>query len=54
VAKEMQGIFESSAGGLHIGAGKALEAGSFFSGMIDDVKIYNRAITPVSAYSTEP
>jgi hypothetical protein len=36
----------ASAGGLHIGAGKNLDAGSFWSGLIDDVKVYDRAITP--------
>jgi hypothetical protein len=33
-------------GGLYIGAGKNLDAASFFSGLIDDVRIYNEAITP--------
>jgi hypothetical protein len=33
-------------GGLHLGAGATLDAASFFSGLIDDVRIYNRAITP--------
>jgi hypothetical protein len=32
--------------GLHIGAGKALEPRSFLSGLIDDVRIYNRAVQP--------
>jgi hypothetical protein len=32
--------------GLYIGAGKNLEEGSFFSGLIDDVRIYNRVIVP--------
>ena len=32
--------------GLHIGAGSNLAAGSFWSGLIDDVRIYNRAVTP--------
>ena len=32
--------------GLYIGAGKQLEQGTFFSGLIDDVRIYNRAIIP--------
>jgi hypothetical protein len=31
-------------GGLHLGAGKTLETGSFFSGLIDDVRIYRRAL----------
>jgi hypothetical protein len=35
-----------SKGGLYIGASKNLETGTFFSGLIDDVRIYNRAITP--------
>ncbi|MHC4461983.1 MAG: kelch repeat-containing protein [Planctomycetota bacterium] len=33
-------------GGLQIGAGKNLELSSFFSGLIDDVRIYDRAVTP--------
>jgi hypothetical protein len=32
--------------GLYIGASKNRAAGSFWSGLIDDVRIYNRAITP--------
>jgi len=35
----------SSDGGLYIGAGKDLDATSFFSGLIDDVRIYNVALT---------
>jgi len=31
---------------LYIGAGKSREAGSFWSGLIDDVRIYNRAVSP--------
>jgi len=34
----------SSNGGLCIGSGKNLDAGTFFSGMIDDVRIYNIAL----------
>jgi len=37
---------ESATGGLYIGAGKNLDAGTFFSGLIDDVRIYNRAVMP--------
>ncbi len=36
----------SSNGGLNIGCGKNLEPGSFWSGLIDDVRIYNRAVEP--------
>jgi N-acetylneuraminic acid mutarotase len=32
-------------GGLHIGAGQALDAGTFFSGLIDDIRIYDVALT---------
>lgn len=31
-------------GSLYLGVGKTLDAGSFFSGMIDDVRIYNVAL----------
>jgi len=33
-------------GGLHLGVGSALAPGTFFSGLIDDVRIYNRAGSP--------
>ena len=36
----------SSDGGLHIGAGKTLDAAEFWSGLIDDIRIYDRAVTP--------
>jgi sialidase-1 len=32
-------------GGLYIGAGQALDADTFFSGLIDDVHIYNKALS---------
>jgi len=35
-----------STAGLYIGAGQTLDAGSFFSGLIDDVRIYNKALAP--------
>jgi len=35
-----------SDGGLYFGADKTLDAGSFFSGLIDNVRIYDRAVTP--------
>ena len=37
---------KSSDGGLNIGAGKSLDAGSFWSGLIDDVRLYNAALSP--------
>ncbi|UCD52955.1 MAG: LamG domain-containing protein [Phycisphaerales bacterium] len=33
-------------GGLNIGCGKARASETFFSGLIDDVRIYNRAVRP--------
>jgi len=38
-------VLPSSEGGLYIGAGKNLDAGTFFSGLIDDLRIYNRALS---------
>lgn len=35
---------KSSTGGLYLGAGKTLEAGTFYLGLLDDVRIYNRAL----------
>jgi len=33
-------------GGLHLGTGSKLTLGTFFAGMIDDIRIYNRAVSP--------
>ena len=38
--------FFSARGDLQIGAGNNLERGTFWSGLIDDVRIYDRAVTP--------
>jgi len=46
VAEDTQTNLEGSENGLYIGAGTAMEPGSFWSGLIDDVRIYNRAVTP--------
>lgn len=35
-----------ASGGYNIGAGKNLEAGSFWAGLIDDIRLYNRAVKP--------
>jgi N-acetylneuraminic acid mutarotase len=45
-ARDTQAQLGSSKGGLYLGAGNNLEPGSFFSGLIDDVRIYDRAIIP--------
>jgi len=44
VALDSQSNLGSSEGGLVIGAGSSNQAGSFWSGMIDDVRIYDRAV----------
>jgi len=47
VAKDTaaQNPLKSATGGLYIGASKTLEAGTFFSGLIDDVRIYSVALS---------
>jgi len=45
VATDTQTGLGSSDGGLYIGAGKNLEPDSFFSGLIDDIGIYNQALS---------
>jgi hypothetical protein len=46
VAQDTQDGLGSSQGGLYIGTSKAMEAGTYWSGLIDDVRIYNRAVSP--------
>jgi hypothetical protein len=48
VAKDTNPLasLKNSDGGLYIGANKNRDAGTFFSGMIDDIRIYNRAVRP--------
>jgi hypothetical protein len=46
VAIGTQSGLGSSEGGLYIAAGKTLDAGSFWSGLIDDIRIYNLAVMP--------
>jgi hypothetical protein len=46
VAQDAQPDLEASENGLYIGTGMAMEPGSFWSGLIDDVRIYNRAVRP--------
>ncbi len=45
VARDTQSGLGSSEGGLYIGTGKAMATGTFFSGLIDDVRIFNRALS---------
>jgi hypothetical protein len=46
VAQDIQDSLKSSSNGLNIGTGNAMAPGTYFSGLIDDVRIYNRALIP--------
>ena len=46
VAEDTQSNLQGSDAGLYIGTGKAMELGTYWSGLIDDVRIYNRAVNP--------
>jgi hypothetical protein len=46
VAQDTQDGLGGSDNGLYIGTGKAMAPGTYFSGLIDDVRIYNRAVIP--------
>ena len=46
VAEDTQANLQGSNSGLYIGTGKGMEPGTYFSGLIDDVRIYNRVVSP--------
>jgi hypothetical protein len=46
VARDTQPSLAASSGKLNVGAGKTLAATSRWSGLIDDIRIYNRAVQP--------
>ena len=46
VATDPQSDLMSSGGVLQIGCGKSAAPTTFWSGLIDDVRIYNRAVQP--------
>jgi hypothetical protein len=46
VAEDTQNNLSSSLGGLNIGCGSNSAVGTFWSGLIDDVRIYNRVVRP--------
>jgi hypothetical protein len=46
VAKDTQTSLAGSNGGLYFGAGTGLEPGSFWHGLIDDIRIYDQAVKP--------
>ncbi|MFC1792687.1 LamG-like jellyroll fold domain-containing protein [Planctomycetota bacterium] len=45
VAEDTEGNLQNSDGGLYFGVNKNLDAGTFFYGLIDDVRIYNVVLT---------
>jgi len=46
VAVDTQNNLQGSVGGLYIGTGKDMESGTYWAGLIDDIRIYNRAVRP--------
>jgi N-acetylneuraminic acid mutarotase len=46
LAEDTQTNLQGSDAGLYIGTGKDMESGTYWSGLIDDVRIYNRAVRP--------
>ena len=46
VARDTVPSLSGTPGGLYVGAGKGLEPGTFWSGLIDDIRVYDRAIVP--------
>jgi hypothetical protein len=46
VARDTQANLAGSTGGLYLGVGSTLAPGTFWKGLIDDVRIYDRAVRP--------
>jgi len=46
VARDTQTTLVGTYAGLHVGAGSTLAPGSFWSGLIDEVRVYQRAVMP--------
>jgi hypothetical protein len=46
VAQDTRDTLKGSYNGLYIGTGKAMEHGTFWSGLIDEVRVYKRAVSP--------
>jgi len=46
VAEDTQANLQGSDGSMYIGTGKAIEPGTYFSGLINDIRIYNRVVNP--------
>jgi hypothetical protein len=46
VDEDTQANLQDSDGGLYIGTDSIMQTGTYWSGLIDDVRIYNRAVRP--------
>ncbi|UCE50422.1 MAG: LamG domain-containing protein [Phycisphaerales bacterium] len=46
VAEDTQDDLESPGSSLYIGCGDPIQPSTFWSGLIDDIRIYNRAVKP--------
>jgi len=46
LAEDTMSELAGTSGGLRIGASSDVETGTFWSGLIDDVRIYDRVVTP--------
>ena len=46
VAEDVQDSLRSTGNGLYIGTGNKMAPGTFWGGLIDDVRIYSRAVRP--------
>jgi len=46
VAHDTSTNLQGSDGSLYVGANSHLEAGCFWSGLIDNVRLYDQAVTP--------
>ena len=46
VAQDTQDSLQGSDSGLYIGTGNFMQPGTYWSGLIDDVRIYNRVVRP--------
>ncbi len=46
VAEDAQTPLAPCSSGLHIGCGKDMTPGTFFSGLVDEIRIYNRPVRP--------
>jgi len=46
VGEDIQGAVTSATGELTLGCGSSRAPGTFFAGLLDDVRVYNQAVRP--------